>query len=108
MPLQIIRQDITKIECDAIVNPSNRYLEPGGGADLAIHEAAGPELFDYCQILEGYITKSGWKFLIEYYGYERLLEIDKRSGWLSERTECNLGEYIKWIQYEIESYPNEK
>ena len=66
------------------------------------------ELFDYCQILEGYITKSGWKFLIEYYGYERLLEIDKRSGWLSERTECNLEEYIKWIQYEIESYPIEK
>ena len=53
MPLQIIRQDITKIECDAIVNPSNRYLEPGGGADLAIHEAAGPELFDYCQKLGG-------------------------------------------------------
>lgn len=49
MPLQIIRQDITKIECDAIVNPSNRYLEPGGGADLAIHEAAGEKLYEACQ-----------------------------------------------------------
>ena len=24
------------------------------------------ELFDYCQILEAYITKKGWSFLIEY------------------------------------------
>ena len=53
MPLKIIRQDITKIECDAIVNPSNRYLEAGGGADLAIHEAAGPELDAFCEQLGG-------------------------------------------------------
>lgn len=53
MPLQIIRQDITKIECDAIVNPSNRYLEPGGGADLAIHEAAGEKLYEACQKVGG-------------------------------------------------------
>lgn len=53
MPLKIIRQDITKIVCDAIVNPTNRHMEPGGGADLAIHEAAGPELYEYCQKLGG-------------------------------------------------------
>lgn len=53
MPLKIIRQDITKIKCDAIVNPTNRHLEPGGGADLAIHEAAGSELYEYCQKLGG-------------------------------------------------------
>ena len=53
MPLKIIRQDITKIECDAIVNPSNRYLYPGGGADLSIHEAAGTELLKACEALGG-------------------------------------------------------
>jgi len=53
MPLKLIRQDITKIECDAVVAPSNRYLEPGGGADMAIREAAGPELDEYCARLGG-------------------------------------------------------
>ena len=60
------------------------------------------ELFDYCQILEAYITKKGWQFLIESYGYDKLYEIDKRSGWLSDQsTESNLEEYIERIKYEI-------
>lgn len=53
MPLKIIRQDITKIECDAVVNPSNSQLCPGGGVDLSIHEAAGPELKKACEALGG-------------------------------------------------------
>lgn len=48
MPLKIIRQDITKISCDAIVNPTDPYYSHGGGTDLAIHEAAGAELFTAC------------------------------------------------------------
>ena len=60
------------------------------------------ELFDYCQILEAYITKKGWQFLIENYGYDRLYEIDKRSGWLTERSsEISIEEYIEWVKYEI-------
>lgn len=53
MPLFIIRQDITKMSCDAIVNPSNRFLIPGGGADAAIHKAAGSELTKLCATLGG-------------------------------------------------------
>ena len=60
------------------------------------------DIFDLCQILEAYITKEGWEFLIHYYGYEKLYEIDQKSGWLSERTENTLEEYIHWVDYEIE------
>lgn len=56
------------------------------------------ELFDYCQILEASVTKKGWAFLIDFYGYEKLYEIDKISGWLDAET---LEEYKAWVQYEI-------
>lgn len=48
MPLKIIRQDITKIKCDAIVNPTDAHYSHGGGVDAAIHEAAGEELYRAC------------------------------------------------------------
>lgn len=48
MPLKIIRDDITKIKCDAIVNPTNKDMHPTGGTDAAIHGAAGEGLLKYC------------------------------------------------------------
>ncbi len=44
MPLKIIRNDITKVEADAIVNTANPRPIIGNGTDTAIHTAAGPEL----------------------------------------------------------------
>ena len=44
MPLEIVRNDITKMQADAIVNTANPRPIVGGGVDRAIHKAAGGEL----------------------------------------------------------------
>ena len=49
MPLQIIRQDITKMKVDAIVNTTNEEMVGYSGVDLAVHTAAGPMLDEECR-----------------------------------------------------------
>lgn len=48
MPLQIVRQDLTKMRVDAIVNATNEKMLATGGVDLAVHLGAGPELDKAC------------------------------------------------------------
>lgn len=63
MPLEIVRNDISKMKVDAIVNAANTQLKLGGGVCGAIFEAAGSEklqkacnIIGHCPVGEAVIT----------------------------------------------------
>ena len=71
MPLEFVRNDITKMQVDVIVNSVNPRAIVGGGVDRAIHKAAGPELLIARQKIgnidtgEAFITP-GYNLLAQY------------------------------------------
>ena len=102
MALSIVRNDITRMNVDAIVNATNEYLKVGGfGVDASIHAAAGPELeaaldrIGFCAVGSAVITDAfnitGCRYIIHTAGPD----YRNRSGLFAARREARGEEQLR-------------
>ena len=86
MPLKIVRNDITKMETEAIVNTANQYAVVGTGCDRAVYQAAGyEELLKYRQANIGEVPE-GEAFLTPGFGLKAKYIIHAVSPLFSDGT----------------------
>ena len=76
MPFQIIRNDITKVRADVIVNSANPQPVIGSGTDSAIYAAAGAEKLLARPIFTPSISSIPWGR----YGWTETMEKERRSA----------------------------
>ena len=88
MPFLMIRNDITKVAADAIVNPANRNLLQGSGTSRAIYQAAGEqeltaacEAIGCCDLGRAVCTPAfGLSAKYVFHSHARVLEIANQAG----------------------------
>ena len=51
MPFEIVRNDITNMQVDVIVNAASRRPRVNPGVDMAVHKKAGPELLEARKVI---------------------------------------------------------
>ena len=64
MPFKIVRNDITKMNTEAIVNTANDHVSVGTGCDSAVYKAAGyDELLKYREDNIGFVAEGVFESL---------------------------------------------